>query len=103
MKRKPVPSSTSEPVIPETKPLELPLASGDMILTWVPLRPIGCTASLSGKVGGGAGRINITLRKALVRGGMENYYQHNVGSGGVFRWDDKKQEMVSWEAVKGAA
>lgn len=51
LKRKPVPSSMFEPVTPETKPLKLPLASGDMILMWVPLRPIGCTASLSRKVG----------------------------------------------------
>ena len=32
MKRKLVPSSTSEPVTPETKPLKLPLASDDMTL-----------------------------------------------------------------------
>jgi hypothetical protein len=43
------------------------------------------------------GRINITFRKALVRGGTDNYYQYNVGSGGVFRWNAGLEKMHPWE------
>lgn len=43
------------------------------------------------------GRINITFRKAMVKGGTENYYCYNVGSGAVFRWDAGKGEMVPWK------
>ena len=39
-------------------------------------------------------RINITFRKALVRAGTENYYQYNVGTGGVYRWDAKRKVMI---------
>ncbi|KAF2152965.1 hypothetical protein K461DRAFT_277728 [Myriangium duriaei CBS 260.36] len=96
MKHKPIPPSDQTP-LPEPKPLKLPLASGDMILMrgktqshWlhsIPKRKSG-EADL--------GRINITFRKALVRGGTENYYQYNVGLGQPFRWDDRKQTMVPW-------
>ena len=47
------------------------------------------------------GRINITFRKAMVKYGTENYYQYNVGNGGVWRWDNKKAEMVPWIKGKG--
>ncbi|KAF4552353.1 Hypothetical protein D9617_10g073340 [Elsinoe fawcettii] len=83
---------------PETKPIKLPLASGDMILMrgktqshWlhsIPKRKSG-EADL--------GRINITFRKALVKGGTENYYQYNVGTGEPFQWDEKKGEMMPWK------
>ncbi|OCL03890.1 DNA repair family protein [Glonium stellatum] len=103
MKHKPAPMSMSEPAKPEAKPLKLLLASGDMILmrgttqtNWLHSIPKRKGAD------SGAGRINITFRKALVRGGTENYYQYNVGSGGIFRWDNKKQEMVSWKATEGS-
>ncbi|GAM84183.1 hypothetical protein ANO11243_021760 [Dothideomycetidae sp. 11243] len=98
MKHKPVPPS-AQAGVPEAKPLKLPLASGDMILMrgrtqshWlhsIPKRKSG-EAEL--------GRINITFRKALVKGGTENYYQYNVGSGEPFQWNDKRQEMLPWTA-----
>lgn len=96
MKHKPVPPSDKEP-LPEAKPLKLPLASGDMILmrgrtqsNWL--------HSIPKRKGGESdkGRINITFRKAMVRGGTENYNQYNVGSGTPFKWDDKKQKMIPW-------
>ena len=43
------------------------------------------------------GRINITFRKAMVRGGTENYYRYNVGTGPVYVWDETSQEMVPWK------
>ena len=42
------------------------------------------------------GRINITFRKAMTPGGTENYYRYNVGSGGVWRWDERGKEMRAW-------
>lgn len=43
------------------------------------------------------GRINITLRKAMVPGGTENYYKYNVGDGDVYRWNEKRKEMMPWK------
>ena len=100
MKHKPVPSNGKDSPPADAgseKPLKLPLASGDMILmrgktqaNWL--------HSIPKRKGGESerGRINITFRKALVRGGTENYYQYNVGTGSVFRWDAKKGEMRPW-------
>ena len=99
MKHKPVPPSTKEPkpAFESEKPLKLTLASGDMILMrgrtqahWL--------HSIPKRKGGESdrGRINITFRKAMVRSGTENYYQYNVGNGGVWRWDDKRGEMRPW-------
>lgn len=77
-------------------PLKFPLASGDMIVmrgrtqaNWL--------HSIPKRKDGGGGRINITFRKAIVRGGTENYYRYNVGSGPVFRWSESSQEMRPWE------
>ena len=55
--------------------------------------------SIPKRAGGEAekGRINITFRKAMVKGGTENYYQYNVGVGGVFRWDARREKMVPWD------
>lgn len=82
-------------------PLKLPLGSGDMVLmrgktqaNWlhsVPKRRGG---------EGGRGRVNVTFRKAMVRGGTENYYQYNVGGGPVYRWDEGRGEMRVWEESK---
>jgi len=95
MKHKPVTPKEGETPKPEPKPLKLPLASGDMIL----MR--GATQSnwlhsIPKRKGGESekGRINITFRKAIVRGGTENYYQYNVGKGGAYKWDERKQEMI---------
>ncbi|EED13086.1 DNA repair family protein [Talaromyces stipitatus ATCC 10500] len=77
------------------KPLKLPLGSGDLIImrgdtqsNWL--------HSIPKRKGGesGSGRINITLRKAVVPGGTENYYRYNVGDGGLYRWSDSAKEMV---------
>lgn len=90
------PPNSDEPVL-ETKDLKFPLASGDMILmrgktqsNWM--------HSIPKRKGGEAdkGRINITLRRAMIPAGTENYYRYNVGDGGVYRWDKSKKEMVPW-------
>lgn len=79
--------------------LKLRLGSGDMILMrgstqskWLHSLP-----KRAGGKAGEQGRINITLRRAMGKGGTENYYRYNVGEGGVFRWDGGRGEMVLWE------
>ncbi|KAJ4988089.1 2OG-Fe(II) oxygenase [Stagonosporopsis vannaccii] len=75
--------------------IKLPLGSGDMILMRGKTQSMWLH-SIPKRAGKDAnkGRINITFRKALVRGGTENYYQYNVGTGGVFRWDPKQEKMI---------
>lgn len=95
MKHKPLPSAAKDSPSDGDKPLKIALATGDMIImrgetqaNWlhsIPKRKGGET---------GQGRINITLRKAIVPGGTENYYRYNVGDGGLYRWDDRGKEMV---------
>ncbi|KAL8772270.1 MAG: hypothetical protein Q9209_002482 [Squamulea sp. 1 TL-2023] len=101
MKHKPVSPKDNDPTadaINSSKPLKLPLASGDMVLmrgktqaNWL--------HSIPKRKGGESdkGRINITFRKAMVKGGTENYYQYNVGKGEVWKWDDVKKEMRPWQ------
>lgn len=79
-------------------PLKLPLESGDMVLmrgatqgNWLHSIP-----KRSGKNEWDGGRINITFRRALVRGGTENYYQYNVGNGPVYKWSAEGEEMKPW-------
>lgn len=93
MRHKPTPSKH----VSETQVLKLPLASGDMILmrgktqsNWL--------HSIPKRKGGEAdkGRINITFRRAMVKGGTENYYRYNVGDGGPYKWDVQRREMVPW-------
>jgi len=81
----------------EEKPLKISLGSGDMVLmrgstqaNWL--------HSIPKRKGGEAekGRINITFRKAMVKGGTENYYRYNVGEGVVWKWDERRKEMVEW-------
>lgn len=97
MKHKPIAPSTTASSMPEPKPLKLPLGSGDMILMRGPTQSMWLH-SIPKRRGGESdkGRINITFRKALVKGGTENYYQYNVGAGGPFRWDERSQEMAAW-------
>ena len=94
MKHKPTRPGESER---ETTPIELALGSGDMVLmrgktqsNWL--------HSIPKRKGGevGQGRINITLRRAMIPAGTENYYRYNVGDGGAFKWDSKKKEMLPW-------
>lgn len=98
-----VESADNEKVYPGTTQIKLPLGSGDMILmrgetqrNWLHSIP-----KRSGKNSDAdKGRINITMRKAMVPGGTENYYQYNVGTGPVYVWDEKAKDMRLWEEVK---
>ena len=96
MKHKPRPSDQKDGSDFE-KPLKLPLESGDMLVmrgttqaNWLHSIP-----KRKGK-DSNQGRINITFRRAMVRGGTDNYYTYNVGSGGAFKWNKERQEMVAW-------
>ncbi|KAE9372252.1 DNA repair family protein-like protein [Stipitochalara longipes BDJ] len=78
MKHKPIAPDNNAPPPPETKPIKLPLASGDMILmrgttqaNWLHSIP-----KRTGKNADDGGRINITFRRAMVKGGTENYYNY---------------------------
>ena len=101
MKHKPIQPGQDAKAISD-KPLKLPLASGDMVLmrgttqaNWLHSVP---KRSDKGKGGDGVqGRINITFRKAMVRGGTENYYRYNVGEGSVWKWDEERSEMREWK------
>jgi alkylated DNA repair dioxygenase AlkB len=101
MKHKPpVPGAPNEEAIKAAKPLKLPLGSGDMVLmrgktqsNWLHSIP-----KRSGKNQEDGGRINITFRRAMVKGGTDNYYNYNVGTGPVFRWDKTAREMKLWKA-----
>ncbi|TVY27743.1 Alpha-ketoglutarate-dependent dioxygenase alkB-like protein [Lachnellula hyalina] len=99
MKHKPVAPNDNVPP-PETKPIKLPLASGDMILmrgrtqaNWLHSIP-----KRTGKNAEDGGRINITFRRAMIKGGTENYYNYNVGSGPVYKWDETRREMRLWKS-----
>lgn len=99
MKHKPIAPNDDAPPLPETKPIKLPLASGDMILmrgktqaNWLHSIP-----KRTGKNAEDGGRINITFRRAMVKGGSENYYNYNVGTGPVYKWDKCSREMTLWK------
>lgn len=79
----------------ETRDIKLALSSGDMILMRGPTQS-NWLHSIPKRKGAEAdrGRINITLRRALVPAGTENYYRYNVGDGGVYKWDRSKREMT---------
>ncbi|KAF1842746.1 DNA repair family protein [Cucurbitaria berberidis CBS 394.84] len=103
MKHKPIPPKEGE-VVEEPKQIKLSLRPGDMVLmrgktqaNWL--------HSIPKRAGpeAGKGRINITFRKAMVKGGTENYYQYNVGVGGVYKWDAKLEKMVPWDEAAGEA
>ncbi|KAL3455330.1 hypothetical protein BJX64DRAFT_295147 [Aspergillus heterothallicus] len=75
-------------------PVKFALAGGDMVVmrgetqaNWL--------HSVPKRKGGEAhkGRINITFRKAVVPGGTNNYYNYNVGSGVVYRWEEGMGKM----------
>ena len=82
----------------ESKPTKLPLASGDMVL--MRGKTQSCWEhSIPKRKGGEAdkGRINITFRRAMIKGGTNNYYRYNVGDGEVYKWDSQRREMVPWK------
>ncbi|KAG6314989.1 hypothetical protein E4U44_001551 [Claviceps purpurea] len=81
--------------------LKLGLGSGDMILmrgrtqsNWLHSIP-----KRTGKNQEDGGRINITFRRAMVKGGTENYYNYNVGTGPVYRWDKTSRQMQLWKEI----
>ncbi|OAP63673.1 hypothetical protein AYL99_02900 [Fonsecaea erecta] len=86
----------------ETKDIKLPLASGDMVLMRGPTQS-NWLHSIPKRKGAEAdrGRINITLRRAMIPAGTENYYRYNVGEGGAYKWDSSKKEMVPWPVKNG--
>jgi len=79
----------------ESTARKFPLSSGDMILMRGRTQS-NWEHSIPKRKGGDAdrGRINITFRRAMVKGGTANYYRYNVGDGPVYVWDSKKEEMV---------
>lgn len=91
MKHKPLPPPAPAAAAQQ---LKLNLGSGDMVLmrgstqaNWLHSIP-----KRKGKEAD-RGRINITFRKAVVRGGTENYYRYNVGEGGIWKWNQEGGEM----------
>ncbi|KAI9714046.1 MAG: hypothetical protein M1820_000776 [Bogoriella megaspora] len=100
LKHKPLSSDKRDTTV-DQKPMKLPLASGDMILMRGPTQA-NWLHSIPKRKGDESkkGRINITFRRAMVKGGTENYYTYNVGSGDVYTWNDQKQEMVPWVPAK---
>ncbi|KAJ5691851.1 Oxoglutarate/iron-dependent dioxygenase [Penicillium macrosclerotiorum] len=81
----------------QAEPVKMALGSGDMVVMrgatqahW--LHSVPKRRGRSGE--DMRGRINITFRRAVVPGGTNNYYHYNVGSGGVWRWDEVKGQMV---------
>ena len=86
----------------ESQPMKLPLGSGDMILMRGKTQS-KWEHSIPKRKGGEAekGRINITFRRAMVKGGTANYYRYNVGDGPVYKWDPAVREMVPWKTKEG--
>ncbi|KAK4180377.1 putative alpha-ketoglutarate-dependent dioxygenase [Triangularia setosa] len=101
MKHKPVWPPPDGQTAPVFKQIKLPLASGDMILMKGKTQA-NCLHSIPKRIGKSnqcnGGRINITFRRAMVKGGTDNYYNYNVGKGPVFRWNDTAREMKEWKA-----
>lgn len=103
MKHKPIAPKDGK-TTPEPGQIKLPLSSGDMVLMRGKTQSMWLH-SIPKRAGADAdkGRINITFRKALTKGGTENYYQYNVGSGGFYRWDAKLGSMTLREKVEADA
>lgn len=82
----------------EAAPLKLPLGSGDMVLMRGPTQAnwLHSIPKRTGRNAEDGGRINITFRRAMVKGGTENYYNYNVGTGPAYRWDAASREMKLW-------
>lgn len=109
MKHKPAPNPSDglpNQAPGDTKPMKMPLSSGDMILMRGPTQANWLHSIPKRTANGGGtegGRINITFRRARVVGGTENYYKYNVGDGPVYRWDEKRREMALWSAAAAAS
>jgi len=98
MKNKPVRPGDNAPSPPETKSIKLPLTSGDMVLMRGPTQAnwLHSIPKRAGKNAEDGGRINITFRRAMVKAGTDNYYNYNVGTGPVYKWDESRKEMRLW-------
>lgn len=88
-----------EKVYPGTTQIKLPLGSGDMVLmrgktqsNWLHSIPKRTAKGAEAE----KGRINITMRKAMIPAGTDNYNRYNVGDGPVYRWDKEAREMRPW-------
>ncbi|PNP53132.1 hypothetical protein THARTR1_06342 [Trichoderma harzianum] len=99
MKHKPAAQNQGESSAIKTGVIKFPLNSGDMILmrgktqsNWLHSIP-----KRTGKNQDDGGRINITFRRAKIKEGTENYYNYNVGSGPVYRWDKTSGTMMLWK------
>jgi alkylated DNA repair dioxygenase AlkB len=100
MKHKPTTQvNQNQPTEQAAKPLKFALGSGDMVLmrgktqaNWLHSIP-----KRTGKNHEEGGRINITFRRARVKGGTDNYYTYNVGTGPVYRWNKDAREMRLWK------
>lgn len=99
MKHKPVPPGEQQAGVPEAKPLKLPLQSGEMVLMRGPTQSkwLHSIPKRAGKNEPG-GRINVTFRRAMVKGGTDNYYNYNVGTGPVYKWNEAAREMQIWDS-----
>ncbi|MCJ1461122.1 hypothetical protein MMC28_011504 [Mycoblastus sanguinarius] len=101
LKHKPIPRKDGEPPPEQDRrqPLKLPLASGNMVLMRGPTQA-NWLHSIPKRVmprkGCDCGRMNITFRKGVERYSTQNYYQYNVGDGGVWKWDAERGEMREW-------
>ncbi|RVX74686.1 hypothetical protein B0A52_01813 [Exophiala mesophila] len=92
--------ASSDNVKNRANDIKLSLQSGDMILMRGPTQK-NWLHSIPKRAGSqsDSGRINITLRRAMVIAGTENYYRYNVGQGPVYRWDSSRREMVLWKST----
>lgn len=97
MRHKPNPLGVT--TVLDAKSLKLPLGNGDMVLMrgktqskWLHAIP-----KRTGKNAEDGGRINVTFRRAMIKDGTENYYNYNVGTGPVYRWNTEKREMTEWK------
>ncbi|ROT39738.1 2OG-Fe(II) oxygenase superfamily protein [Sodiomyces alkalinus F11] len=95
LKPKPVPKGPDPDLSPVAKTLKFPLASGHMILMRGPTQSnwLHSVPKRGGRNPEDGGRINITFRKATSKDGTENYYNYNVGTGPVYRWDRASRQM----------
>ncbi|KAF3196439.1 hypothetical protein TWF192_010507 [Orbilia oligospora] len=82
--------------------IKLPLSNGELIIMkgatqrkWLHSIPKRSSTITGGWTNGG--RINITFRKGMEIACTGNYYRYNVGNGPVYRWDERKAEMVVYE------
>ncbi|KAH6604680.1 hypothetical protein Trco_006387 [Trichoderma cornu-damae] len=96
MKHKPAAADQGGGVTVKAAVIKFPLKSGDMILMRgkTQSRWLHSIPKRAGKNKEDGGRINITFRRARIKEGTENYYNYNVGSGPVYRWDKTSRAMV---------